>query len=52
MGDALSNHGNRIYNAREVRACTWFLGTRFHNVKYHAKAAGLTRVHDGQVNTL
>jgi len=52
MGDALSNHGNRIYNAWEIRAGAWFLGTRFHNVKHHAKATGLTRGHDGQVNTL
>jgi len=52
MGDALSNHGNRIYNAWEVRAGAWFLGTRFHNVKHHAKATGLTRVHDGQVHSL
>jgi hypothetical protein len=52
MGEALSNHGNRIYNAWEIRASAWFLGARFYNVKYHTKATGLTRVHDGQVHTL
>ena len=52
MGEALSNHGNHIYNAWEIRAGAWFLGAWFHNVKHHAKATGLTRVHDGQVYTL
>src|SRR5215510_8797936 len=52
MGDPLSHHGNRIYNAWEVRASAWLLGTRFYNVKHHTKATGLTRVHDGQVHIL
>ena len=52
MGEALANRGNRIYNAWEIRPGAWFFGARFHNVKYYAKATGLTRVHDGQVHTL
>ena len=52
MREALANHSNRIYNAWEIRPGAWFLGARFHNVKHHAKATDLTRVHDGQVNML
>jgi hypothetical protein len=52
MGGPLPHHGNRIYNAWEIRAGAWLLGAGFQNVKHYTKTTGLSRVHDGQVHTL
>jgi hypothetical protein len=52
MREALSHHGNRIYNAWEIRTGFWLLSARFHNVKHHTKATGLARMHNGQIYTL
>jgi hypothetical protein len=52
VGNALANHGNRLYNTWEIRAGAWLLGAWFQNVKHYTKTTGLPRVRDGQVHTL